>query len=230
MLIFHCCAMLLLAPEDGTGAGGNGETPPNPPAPAISFASQEKFNERLARHARSYIKDTFGLTDDEVKARIARADELEKTEQARKDAELTEAQRREQELARERERAANLEKELERTKLEKHIASTCVGLGIASVDYAEFLIEKKAASLPDGEQLDIRAYLEEELKNPARRSALGIPESPIQPVPDPANTIPKPDQSPPPPPAPGAGNTGPADAFALDDQAWQKRKGELGIT
>lgn len=224
----------LMAPE-GEGAPAGGAPPPQPSgsppaAPFAVFPDQASFDERVNRAARSLLHKELGTKDTtETKARLARLEELERAEEARKQAELTAEERRTKELAAEKARADRLEEQLNETRTQRLVASECAARGIKGIDYAEFLIAEKTSSLPEGEQLDVGAFLDEQLKDERRKVALGIAAPPVTPVPAPATTVPIPEAPSPPPPAPGA--TGPAKtAFDLDPVAWQKRKSELGVS
>jgi hypothetical protein len=230
---------LLLAPldENGLPAGGGGAgnppvpgTPPPPPAaPFAVFETSDALNKRLAQATRAELRKEFG-TDDvaTIKARMARAQELEDQEAERKKAEMTETDRLKAEKAEAEAKAARAEAERDQERLQRHIAGECAAKGIKAVDYASFLIERATDALPAGQQLDVAKFLDEQLGDEAKKAALGITVPTPTQVPDPANTVPKPGDPPPPPPKPGEPPP-PVDAMTMTPDAWQQHKQKYGM-
>jgi hypothetical protein len=222
----------VLAPVDENGLPPGSGTPPATPPPAAPFAvfeTSEALNKRLEQASRSSLKKEFG-TDDlaVIKARIARADELEKKEEERKKAEMTEADRLKAEKLESDARATRAEAERDQERLQRHIAGECAAKGIKSVDYASFLIEKATDALPAGQQLDVAKFLDEQLADETKKVALGITVPAPTQVADPATTVPKPGDPPPPPPK--SGDQPPAvDAMNMTPDAWQKHKQQYGM-
>jgi len=222
-------AVLAPVDEDGLPPGG-GTPPPAPPAaPFAVFETSDALNKRLAQATRSELRKEFG-TDDlaVIKARMARADELEKQEEERKKAAMTEADRLRAEKLEAEQKATRAEAERDQERLQRHIAGECAAKGIKAVDYASFLIEKATDALPAGQQLDVAKFLDDQLADESKKAAFGISVPAPVPVPDPANTVPKPGDPPPPPPKPGE-TPPPVDAMSMSSDDWQRHKSQYGM-
>lgn len=242
-LFFLASTLFLLAPEGNSGPGGptggsggdtgSGQTGAGAASPFAVFPTQEDLDARLARASKSgqaAILKQLGVKDEaEAAALLARAKELEAAELKRKQEQMSETERLTSEKTQAEQRAAQLAEQLEAERLNRHIASECARRGIASVDYATFLIDRESARLPDGQQLDVAEFLDKQLQDAKVKVALGIPEAPVTQVPDPPTTVPTGgNPSPPPPPAGGTGPTQ-TNAFQLSSEDWSKRKQELGL-
>lgn len=98
---------------------------------------------RIARATKKELKERFGTDDpDEIKAKLARADELEAKEEERKLAEMTEKERLEAELAKERERASAAETKYAKAEEARVVETTTkkvidIALKFVDADYAE---------------------------------------------------------------------------------------------
>jgi hypothetical protein len=227
---------MLFAPI-GDGAPGAGD-PPIPEdlgkagkqtAPFATFLDAETFNKRMDREARARMREQFGTDDPEVvKAKLARAAELESQEAERKKAAMSEADRLKAEKAEADQRATRAEAERDQERLQRHIAGECAAKGIKSVDYASFLIEKATDALPAGQQLDVAKFLDEQLTDETKKVALGITVPAPTVVPDPATTVPS--AGTPPPPPPKAGETGVTKtAMEMTAEEFGKHKQSLGL-
>jgi hypothetical protein len=232
-------ALVLMAPVgDGTdgGAGGASSDPPaagatgatGPAEPFAVFHSQKALDERLRRASRSQLREMFGTDDEDViKARWAKADELEKAEQARIDASKTELQRKEDELRAEKKRADDAATALEQERLDRHIAEQCAKHGIKNTTYASFLILEGSKTLGQGEQLDVGEFLAKQLESDATKAALGLA-APVEQVRVPVSTSPEPGAAggaPPPPGTPPPVKT----SMDMSPDEWQRKRQELGI-
>jgi hypothetical protein len=231
LLFALACMTAALAPvdENGLPPGSGAPVPAPPAAPFAVFETPDALNKRLAQATRSELRKEFG-TDDlaVIKARMARADELEKQEEERKKAEMTETDRLKTEKLEAEQKAARAEAERDQERLQRHIAGECAAKGIKAVDYASFLIEKATDALPAGQQLDVAKFLDEQLADETKKAAFGIAVPAPTQVPDPATTVPKPGETPPPPPKPGE-TTAPIDAMNMSPDAWQKHKQQYGL-
>lgn len=224
--------------------GGNPPAPAPapgvPPAPAPAPEGEEKItltttqlNERMERARRGLLKKEFGVDDPEaLQAKLKRLTDLEKTEEDRKKAQMSAEEKLQADLATERGKREAAEKAAEAAKVDAHLTRLFASNGIKNVDYATFKVMNKLGSLPETEELDENAYLAELLKDPRERIALGLDVTPAPPADPTKVTVPPtttvaPGTAPTPPGANPA--VPPKSAFDLDQQAWAKRKADLGI-
>ena len=193
-------------------------TPPPPPKrwDPITFETKESFDERMDREARARIKQKYGMTDKELDDRFKRAGELEAAEEARAKAQRTKEEQLELEKKQAEEARAKAETQAAEANALAATVRACATLGIKNVDYALFEVSRAGKT-----GTDAQAHLAELLKDDAKKLALGIAATPIEPVPDPLNTAPKPPTPPAPPPPPGGGNPAPVDVFAMSPQQFQ---------
>lgn len=196
----------------------------------------DQLTDRLNRGFGSRFKQEFGdRTPEQVQADLARLGEMEAAEAERKKAEMTEIERLRTEKE-EAEAAAEAAQEArDAAQFEQQIAATCAELGVKNVQYAMWQVAGKTESLAEGEQLNVKEFLTEELKTQGAAYGYQPPPAPPQQVSSPVTTDPSgqqpPGAVPPPPPAPGAvQDPQGGDAFALDDAAWAAKKQSLGIT
>lgn len=244
---------LLMAPNDGgEGAAPLPPTPappaPTPPPAAVESApeappvdappaappltlSKEQLDARMEQVRRSQLRDLGFDSPEELSAMRERdAAATKATEDARRAQQTREQQLTEDVTKRTQERDA-AQAEADDLRFQGHVSSICATQGIKNVDYAQFAIGRAAEAVPEGEQLDVEAWLAERMnpeaaEHQALRTALGVA-PPTATVASPHTTIP----GEPPPQPPPAGGTGPAveDAFALDDATWQARREAYGV-
>lgn len=224
------------APETDPGAGGgSGGAPPAepvPPPPAdepedrpITLTSAQ-LRDRLDRSRTSFLRAHGFGSEDELKSLKQREAERQKAEDEARRAAMSREQQLQEDLTRERARAQQAEEETQRVRFERHVAGICAMLGVRHLDYALFEVERAAAALPEGQELDVEAWLKERMESqPAMRAALGL-EAPVQTVPAPVTTVPG--GAAPVAPRPGSGQPQP-DVFGMDASAWQARRDALGI-
>lgn len=210
--------------------GGKGlDHPPEPGKPYAAFPTKEALEARLDRASRAELKRLFGTDNtDTILARWAKIDEMERAEEERKRAEMSEIDRLKLEKQQEADRAKSLADQLEQEKLERHIATQCAAKGIKATGYASYLILRASEALPDGEQLDVGKFLDEQLKDGKTKAALDLQEPRTERVPAPVSTNVDPETPAPPPPPPG--HTPPAkDAMDMTPEEFRKHKESLGL-
>lgn len=210
--------------EQNTPPANPAATPPDEETLTIPKGA---FAERLARHHRTQLRETFGTEDaTELKSRLERLAAYEAAEEERRKAQMTEIERAKAEAEEARVRAAKLEQELDARAFEARVAAACAAKGIRNTEYAMFSVIQAAESLGEGGSLDLDSYLAERLADPMTRAALGVESAPPV-VATPATTTPvtSPGAAPPPP---GVAPPAPS-AFDLDTKAWAARKQALGL-
>lgn len=208
-------------------------TPPaEPPAPITMTSAQ--LNERLERERSSFLREQ-GFESPEQLAEMRTRDTAAQAaaEQARQ-AQLTNEQRLTEDVATRTAERDAAQAESDRLRFEGHVSGHCAAQGVRNVSYAQFAIERAANALPEGEELDVEAWLTERM-NPENaehadmRNALGVPDAPPATTPTPATTTPG-GGPPPPAPPPAGGNPPPdGDAFAMSAADWQQRQERLGL-
>lgn len=219
-----------MPPDDSTPVTPNPPAPPASPTPPTQGPPTEDpvwLADRLARAERASLKKHFGSDDPAaLKARLDRAEELEKAEKERARLALSEQQRLQQDLDTERAKATDAQRERDAIAFESRVVRVCAELGVKNVDFAMFEIARAAEALPEGQTLDPTKYLQElAAKGDSQKMALGMSSAPgvIQ---VPATTTPNPGD---PPAAPGGIVPGEKTAFEMDDKAWAAKKASLGI-
>jgi hypothetical protein len=225
----------LRAPEgEPTGAGTPAVDPPvaptvEPTAPVGSITlTSEQLRDRLDRSRTAFLRANGFASEDELKALRQRDVDRVATEEAARKATMTREQQLQEELAQANARSVASEERAARAHFDRHVAGVCATLGVKNLDYATFLVEQAAQAIPDGQELDVQAWLQSRLEShPATRAALGI-DAPVTSVIDPVTTVPV---GAPPPTAPRPGNgPAPVDAFGMDAAAWQAKREALGIS
>ncbi len=192
--------------------------------------TSEQLNARLVRERGTYLR-SLGFESEE---QLRQYQQVELERQAAEAAARRDQQSREQNLqedvtAREAERDAALA-EAETLRFHGHVTEICAALGVRNTDYAMHLIERAAEVTPEGEQLDVEAYLRERIdpeqaQHAAMRAALGIEATTTTTVPITTTGA----NPPPPPPPPGNREPGDFDAMEADSKAWAARMEGLGL-
>ena len=217
-------------------------TPQPAPVPPVAGAPNQVdpdwLNERLERAKKSAFKEAFGVGDPaEIKKRLEYAAEAQKREEEAKKAQMTEVERLKAEKAEADRIAAENAQKAEQAQLRANCFQVFAQKGIKNFDYGFHIITQRlAAATATGEEVDQGAFLDEVIKDPMQRAALGIADvSAIatqgqQPTTQtrviPATTTPNTQL------APNQPNNQPAkipSAMDLDDAGWAKRKSELGL-
>lgn len=180
-------------------AGGN--IPPQRQANYLEFPTKESFQERLATAARAEIRETYGMSEAELKKRLERAKELEAAEEARVKAQQTTEERLKSE--KEAAEAATLKAQAEAAEARRQadVTAMCARNGFKNLDYAIFEATKSGKSGPE-----LEAHFLEMAKDDSKKAALGLVVPPPEVVPVPGSTAPggPPNgNNPPAPPAPG---------------------------
>lgn len=202
----------------GAGAGDN-----------IHTLTHEQFKERMERANAKQLKKLFGTSNvDELTQRFKRLSELESAEEERKRQEMTEMERHKADLEAEKAARAKTEEELAEVKFDAHVSGICASLGVKNIDYAKFIVGKKASALPDGEELDVREYLEERLGDDKYQAALGIASEAVE-VEAPVSNSPNPGQAPPPPPPPAGGGGGKKNPKDMSASEFREHLASLGV-
>jgi hypothetical protein len=226
------------APEGEPGAGASGGEPPAPPVaptppagdgdppPEELRLTSEQLRDRLNRSRTAFLRAN-GLDSEEAFKQLVERDKQRATQEdeARR-ASLSREQVLQEDLARERAARVELEERAARFGFERHVAGICATLGVRNLDYATFEIERAAAALPEGQELDVEAWLRESMETrPAMRAAFGLDVATT--VSEPITTTTAGGPRPTPPRAGGAPPS--SDVFGMDSAAWQSRKDALGI-
>lgn len=206
---------------------------PKPPDEELRF-SREAFDKRLERErgkAQADFLKSMGFEsmeayeqwkadrDAEEEAK-AQAEREKLSEIERYKADLAEAQKKVDEANAAQKAAAE---EAEAARVEAHLHSVFAAKGIKNTDYAFFKIESKLNSLPDGEELDENAFLDELLADATEAAALGAGDFKGKPVPA-TTTQPKTGPAPKPP---GANPN--KHASEMDDAEWKAFKKAHGL-
>ena len=221
-------ATLCWSPDPPTPPGEPTPPAPSPGAPAKPFAvfhDAESFNERLNREARAQIKETYGMSEAELKKKLERAKELEAAEAERLKAQQTKEEQLESARQAEEAKRVKAETEAQEARREATVTRVCARLGIKNLDYAGF----EAGKRPAATEAELEAYFKEQLQDTTRKSAYGIEVAPPQEVPVPGHTAPAtpPNGNPPPPPAP-PGSGGPPPVFDAMKASPQEFAAHLG--
>lgn len=242
---------LLMAPDPGDGSGGGsgdpapGDPPPTgdpapPPAdppptgdpvPGDITMTSGQLSERLERDRAAQLQ-RMGFESEEQLTAMRERDAAATTaaEEARRSTLSREQTLAEDVLRAEGERDA-FETERDDLRFQAHVSGICANVGVRNLDYALHMVEAAANATPEGQELDVEAFLRERVdpENPqhaANRAALGL-EAPVVTTPVPVTNI---DGNPPPmPPPAGGGDPKGFDAMDADAAAWQQRKEALGI-
>lgn len=209
---------------------------PTPPLPAgntppargnyVEFPTKEAFQERLEREARAQIKDTYGMSEKELKDRLAKAKEYEDAEAARQKEQMTKEQRLEAEKAEAEAKQKAAEADRDAARRQAEVTGVCARLGFKNLDYATFEATRSGKS---GAELE--AHFVEMAKDEGKKAALGLVTLPPEQVPVPGSTGPgaPPNGAPPPPPAPPGGAPPPAvDVMKLSPADFQAHLSRLG--
>ena len=209
---------------------------PEPAAPAADpsiHMTSEQLSDRLERDRSAQLQ------------RMGFASEAELTEMRDRDKAATDAaetarreqQTREEQLAEDVTTANTArdaaEAERDQLRFESHVAGICATVGVRNLDYATHMIERAAEALPEGEELDVEAYLAERVdpenaEHAQTRAALGI-QAAVGTVAAPVTTTAAADGSDPTPPPAGGGDPKDVDAMAMTDAQWQRHQEALGM-
>ncbi len=195
--------------------------------------TSEQLSERLARDRSAQLQRLgFGNEAELVAMQERDRAATEAAETARQE-QLTNEQRLQESLTTaETERDAALA-DANDQRFQNHVSGMCAASGVSNIPYAQFEIARAAEAMPEGEDLDVQAWLNERM-DPERtehanvRSALGVPEAPA-PAAAPANTVPVPGVVPPGPPPAGGNAPKGDDVFAMSDAEWRAKQDALGI-
>lgn len=145
-----------------------------PPQPFATFESAEAFNRRMDREAKSRLK-AMGIEDPEkAKADLEAYRQIQAQQAAAEEAKKGEIQRAQDAQRAAEQQAAAMAAENERLRLESHLSRVGAAAGVQNVPYLLFVVGQKLEKLPDGEQLDEVAFIDELKKDPAQAAALGI--------------------------------------------------------
>jgi hypothetical protein len=219
---------------EGEGAGGSGgaappQPPQQPPAPApfAVFPDADTFTKRMEREAKRILKEQ-GIEDPAaVKAQLDEYTKLKAAQEEQRKQQLSEVERmREERNAFEAAQAKAMGR-AEEAELRAHLYKVFAETGIRNFEYAFWAVTNKLGSLGETEELDERAWLAEQLKDPTQAAAYGYAaaQAPRQ-VPL-TNTDPS--KGPVAPPAGGQPSGQPGDAFGLNKDQFaadlQKRYG-----
>ncbi len=224
------------APEPGVAPAAAPAAPPPvaaPPADPSIHMTSEQLSDRLERDRAAQLQKMGFASEAELTA-------MRERDQAATDAAETarrEQQTREEQLAEDVSTANaardNALAECDQLRLESHVAGICATVGVRNLDYATHMIERAAEALPDGEELDVEAYLAERV-NPENaehaqtRAALGI-QAAVGTVPVAVTTTAAADGNDPVPPPAGGGDPRAVDAMSMTPQQWQRHQEALGL-
>lgn len=125
----------------------------------LGFASVEEIQ--------TWKADQDKLNDELEQKRLAEMDELSRTKAL--------AQKAEEEKLAAEQRISEMQKRHEAMELERHLTNVCLQKKIANVPYALFRIGQACDALPDeNATLDENEFLDELMKDPSEKAALGI--------------------------------------------------------
>lgn len=145
-----------------------------PAQPFATFESAEAFNRRMDREAKSRLK-AMGIEDPEkAKADLEAYRQIQAQQAAAEEAKKGEIQKAQDAQRAAEQQAAAMAAENERLRLESHLSRVGAAAGVQNVPYLLFVVGQKLDKLPDGEQLDEVAFIDELKKDPAQAAALGI--------------------------------------------------------
>lgn len=198
------------APGGAPPAPAPGAPPKEPEKPAEPFAvfpTADLFNKRIGQEARKLFKEIGFESEEHAKQVLTERQEAEKKAKEQKRAEMTELERVRGDLTTSQQDLKTLREENEQLKLDIHLGRLFSEKGIKNSDYARFKIAQKLEELPENEELDEAAFLDDLAKDPAQAAALGVSTTPPTP---PGNATKPPTTrpnvgAPPPPPAGGPG-------------------------
>lgn len=204
--------------------------------PFAVFHTQEQFNDRVGRAARSQLRDALGMDPDKAKEALQRLATIESENEKKKQAEMSELERERAARVAAEAKAAAAAAEAEAAALDTHILQLCTERGIKDWHYAKFRIMGELEKLPDGQQLDEIAYLDKLIADPAARAALGMAGAPAAPPVQQQGANTSPAQGGPPgtpgaPPQQQPPNAQPPTktAFELTPDEWARKKAALGL-
>lgn len=186
---------------------------------AITFPTNQAFNERLERHHAAQLKK-LGVKPEDLPAALEKLKNFETEEEKRRLAAMTEQERLNTQIATERTARENAEKERDRVKRESEVLVACAELGIKNIPYAQHLAGQARDGLAAGQTFDAKAHFTEILSKPVNKAALGIEPEPVV-VPTPVTTTPAGGATPPAPPPPGAA-TPEVDAMKMTPTQYQE--------
>jgi hypothetical protein len=194
---------------------------------AISFKTQESFNDRMARHHASQLKKDYGVEDaGQLKTDLAELAELRAAKEEARQADLSAQEKLQEDLNKSKSRLAAVQEERDAIRFESHVKGVCAELGVTNVDYAMYAIGKASDEAAEGAQVDAKELLSGLMKSDTSRAALGMPQQ-AQVVADPANTSPG-AVIPPTPKPPDASNSG-FDANKASKEEFQKHLESKGL-
>jgi len=197
----------------------------------VSQIPDEALKDRLDRHARKTLADTFGVkTPEEAKAMRAKLAKYEADEATATAAAMSEQEKMLAALSTERAQRAHAEAELQTERETNALMQVLHAKGVKNVDYARFLLDKAKREAGEGVQVDIASAMSEALGDPLTRAALGIVDEVVAPGVPPkvgATTSPSSTVIAPKPPT----GTSPANssAKAMNDKEWQAYKRSVGL-
>lgn len=232
-------------PNDPPVPPGPG-APPAPPAPPVVppadpfavFPDAESFNKRLERERKKFLKD-LGY-DDEAQAKADREalQKMRTEEEERRKATMSEVDRAKSEAAEAKKTAEAAQALAEENRVRSHLYMVFAEKGIRNFKYAFWKVMDRLETVPEGQELDERAYLDELLKDPSEQAALGVAPPPAAPPPQPGQPGAPPVQRPAstalpgggaPPAPPPAGGQPRKTAYDMSSQDWNEYKRKLGV-
>lgn len=204
--------------------------PPAAPAPAAPAAdasihmTSDQLNDRMARERSAYLTRMGVGSEAELTALVTRDKEAtEAAEKARREQQTREEQLAEDVTTAKAERDAAIA-ERDQLSFESHVATICATVGVRNLPYATHMVELAANALPEGEELDVEAYLAERVdpenaEHAQTRAAFGI-QAAVGTVAAPVTTTAAANGSEPTPPPAGGGDPVPTDAMAMTSAQW----------
>lgn len=217
--------------EDKDKPGGAGVQPPTqpPPQPFAVFPDADTFTKRMEREAKRILKEQ-GIEDPvAVKAQLDEYAKLKAAQEEQRKQQMSEVERMREERDQAQAASRDAMSKAEENQLRAHLYKVFAETGIRNFDYAFWAVTNKLSSLGETEELDERAWLAEQLKDPTQAAAYGYAsaQAPRQ-VPI-TNTDPS--KGPLAPPAGGQPQGAPGDAFGLNkDQFSQDLQRRFGFT
>lgn len=200
---------------------------PPKPEPFAVFPDAASFQDRVDREARKRLEQLAGVKDpEELKARLAKAEQLEKEAEEARKASLSEAERMKLELEEARAAAAAAKAEATAAAQARANVEAMAREGVTNTAYGHFLLDQARREAGTG-PFDEKAKLVELLAMPEHAAALRPAKAGGAPETRPANTG---AGGPDPKPAPAGGAPdAPPDVMKMSREEFAAYKASKGI-
>lgn len=205
--------------------------PPAAPAtPEPISMTTEQLNDRLTRDRQARLREMGFESEEALQAALKAGKDATEAEEERRREQLSNEAKLQEDLTSAQAAKTDAEAERDQAVFQYHVAQITTDLEIRNLDYAMHLVSQRLETVPDGEQLDVKEYLSELVKEGSQhRAPLGVA-PPVEQVPAPAQTtpmVPGAAGQPTPPAAGGAPDS--KSALDMDAKEWAAKKASLGI-